>query len=76
MTTITITVVCVCLNGQTYKPDPKSNELAYDIHFWIGSQSSQVTVMPLRAPHKFPVMLRLRYENLVMLNFPGNDNAM
>lgn len=25
----------------TYKPDPKNNELAYDIHFWIGSQSSQ-----------------------------------
>lgn len=25
----------------TYKPDPKSNELAYDLHFWIGSQSSQ-----------------------------------
>jgi gelsolin len=25
----------------TYKPDPKSNELAYDVHFWIGSQSSQ-----------------------------------
>jgi len=25
----------------TYKPDPKSDELAYDLHFWIGSQSSQ-----------------------------------
>lgn len=25
----------------TYKPDPKNNELAYDVHFWIGSQSSQ-----------------------------------
>jgi gelsolin len=25
----------------TYKPDPDSEELAYDLHFWIGSQSSQ-----------------------------------
>lgn len=25
----------------TYKPDPGSEELAYDLHFWIGSQSSQ-----------------------------------
>jgi gelsolin len=25
----------------TYKPDPKSNELAYDLHFWIGANSSQ-----------------------------------
>jgi gelsolin len=25
----------------TYKPDPASNELAYDLHFWIGSNSSQ-----------------------------------
>lgn len=25
----------------TYKPDPKSDELAYDAHFWIGSKSSQ-----------------------------------
>lgn len=25
----------------TYKPDPKSNELAYDIHFWIGANSTQ-----------------------------------
>lgn len=25
----------------TYRPDPNSKELAYDIHFWIGSQSSQ-----------------------------------
>lgn len=25
----------------TYKPDPGSNELAYDVHFWIGSHSSQ-----------------------------------
>lgn len=25
----------------TYRPDPKSKELAYDVHFWIGSQSSQ-----------------------------------
>jgi len=27
---------------QTYKPNPQSNELAYDVHFWIGSQSTQV----------------------------------
>ena len=33
------TVAC-CL--QTYKPRPESRELAYDIHFWIGSQSTQV----------------------------------
>jgi len=25
----------------TYKPDPKSDELAYDAHFWIGSKSTQ-----------------------------------
>jgi len=25
----------------TYKPNPDSEELAYDLHFWIGSQSSQ-----------------------------------
>lgn len=25
----------------TYKPDPKSDELAYDLHFWIGANSSQ-----------------------------------
>lgn len=25
----------------TYKPRPESNELAYDVHFWIGSQSTQ-----------------------------------
>ncbi|ESO10631.1 hypothetical protein HELRODRAFT_185261 [Helobdella robusta] len=25
----------------TYKPNPSSNELAHDLHFWIGSQSSQ-----------------------------------
>ena len=27
---------------QTYKPDPDSEELAWDLHFWIGSKSSQV----------------------------------
>ena len=32
--------VAWCL--QTYKPRPESKELAYDIHFWIGSQSTQV----------------------------------
>lgn len=25
----------------TYKPKPESEELAYDVHFWIGSQSTQ-----------------------------------
>lgn len=25
----------------TYKPDPASAELAYDVHFWIGSHSTQ-----------------------------------
>lgn len=25
----------------TYHPDPSSKELAYDLHFWIGSQSTQ-----------------------------------
>jgi gelsolin len=25
----------------TFKPNPASNELAYDLHFWIGSQSTQ-----------------------------------
>lgn len=25
----------------TYKPDPSSEELAYDLHFWIGANSSQ-----------------------------------
>lgn len=25
----------------TYKPNPNSDELAYDVHFWIGSQSTQ-----------------------------------
>lgn len=25
----------------TFKPNPNANELAYDLHFWIGSQSSQ-----------------------------------
>lgn len=25
----------------TYKPKPNSEELAYDVHFWIGSQSTQ-----------------------------------
>jgi gelsolin len=25
----------------TYKPNPSSNELAYDVHFWIGANSSQ-----------------------------------
>jgi gelsolin len=25
----------------TYKPDPGSEELAWDVHFWIGSQSTQ-----------------------------------
>lgn len=25
----------------TYKPDPKSEDLDYDLHFWIGSNSSQ-----------------------------------
>lgn len=25
----------------TYKPDPNSDELAYDLHFWIGANSSQ-----------------------------------
>ncbi|KAI0221917.1 Gelsolin-like protein 2 [Lamellibrachia satsuma] len=25
----------------TYKPDPDSEELAWDLHFWIGSKSSQ-----------------------------------
>jgi gelsolin len=25
----------------TYKPDPNSQELAYDLHFWIGANSSQ-----------------------------------
>lgn len=25
----------------TYKPDPKSEELAWDVHFWIGSKSTQ-----------------------------------
>jgi gelsolin len=25
----------------TYKPDPSGEELAYDLHFWIGSNSSQ-----------------------------------
>ncbi|ESN98175.1 hypothetical protein HELRODRAFT_177421 [Helobdella robusta] len=25
----------------TYKPKPNSNELAYDLHFWIGGQSTQ-----------------------------------
>jgi gelsolin len=25
----------------TYKPDPKSEELAFDLHFWIGANSSQ-----------------------------------
>jgi len=30
------------LVSQTYKPDPDSEELAWDLHFWIGSKSSQV----------------------------------
>jgi gelsolin len=25
----------------TYKPDPKSEELAFDLHFWIGANSTQ-----------------------------------
>jgi gelsolin len=25
----------------TYKPDPNGNELAYDLHFWIGANSTQ-----------------------------------
>lgn len=25
----------------TYKPNPNGNELAYDVHFWIGSKSTQ-----------------------------------
>lgn len=46
--------LCVCLNiGQTYRPDPKSKELAYDVHFWIGSQSSQVTAV-LRSLRAIP----------------------
>jgi len=28
--------------GQTYNPDPSSEELAYDVHFWIGANSTQV----------------------------------
>jgi len=28
--------------AQTYKPDPSSEELAYDLHFWIGANSTQV----------------------------------
>ena len=35
-------VLSVCLS-QTYKPDPDSEELAYDVHFWIGANSTQVT---------------------------------
>ena len=27
---------------QTYKPNPDSEELAYDLHFWIGANSTQV----------------------------------
>jgi len=27
---------------QTYKPEPSSEELAYDVHFWIGANSTQV----------------------------------
>jgi len=33
---------CCFRSFQTYKPRPDSNELAYDLHFWIGSQSTQV----------------------------------
>jgi len=29
---------------QTYKPNPSSEELAYDLHFWIGSNSTQASV--------------------------------
>ena len=32
----------VSVQFQTYHPDPDSEELAWDIHFWIGKYSSQV----------------------------------
>jgi len=40
--TVCNTCAVVFLSLQTYKPRPDSNELAYDVHFWIGSQSTQV----------------------------------
>ena len=28
-------------NLQTFKPDPDSERLAYDLHFWLGSETTQ-----------------------------------
>ncbi len=36
------TMLNVSVQFQTYHPDPDSEELAWDIHFWIGKYSSQV----------------------------------
>ena len=38
-----IAVCAVVCSLKTYNPSPESNELAYDVHFWIGSQSTQVS---------------------------------
>ena len=45
--TVYRSVVC---SLQTYNPNPSSSELAYDIHFWIGSQSTQVGTLTFYMP--------------------------
>ncbi len=39
---------CILLT-QTYKPDPANEELAWDIHFWIGKYSTQVSGSKIQA---------------------------
>ena len=31
----------IYFRSQTYKPDPDSDKLAWDLHFWIGKHSTQ-----------------------------------
>ena len=35
-------MVLIIYTLQTYKPNPDSEELAWDVHFWIGTKSTQV----------------------------------
>jgi len=44
---VKLILFCAVCSLQTYKPSPQSNELAYDVHFWIGSQSTQVGLVAM-----------------------------